>query len=50
MKTKKLLSALLVCLMLLPSLAGAAAEEQPGLTADQRYERMEAIAEFLTED
>ncbi len=47
MKTKKLLSALLVCLMLLPSLAGAAAEEQPGLTADQRYERMEAIAEFI---
>ena len=49
MKMKKLLSALLVCLMLLPTLAGAlsASETDTDLTADERYERMEAIAEFI---
>lgn len=49
MKMKKLLSALLVCLMLLPTLTGAlaASETDTDLTADERYERMEAIAEFI---
>lgn len=38
---KKLLSALLVCLLLASALPAAA------LSADERYERMEAVAEFI---